>query len=384
MVHPVDGMKVYNGTTVTTPTNAPKGSTCATWQNKVWVAGDPSQPPRLYYSDIGSPNFSVNSFNDLREKDSSLITCLIGAAGLDISGRPGLLAFKQESAYRVYDSSNGAYNTLDTSIGCGSNIGVVAAFGRIYAASTRGIYWTDGVNPMQEASFKVENMFHDSVLNLSRPDLFCATRYQDRLWFSFPREGSTENNLAFELHPTGGWIMAHTNAASCYAVIDQSEVAMGSPSSNGLVFNMNRGGADDGAAIASYLQTYWTEPNDGNLTRIRRLRFVGLGIFDAALYKDYEVGQSLPTVHVELTSGAAIYDDAESIYDDPLTLYGPVAFHDFQDFWSIGTCRAFSIRISETSTDTGQARKALGDEQGEVGAWTLGHVQLLAIELGFH
>lgn len=381
LIHPVDGVRRYDGTTVTGPfTNFPLGNTCAAWQGKCWFAGNPTNPSRVSFTNIGAMTMDTNDWVDLREKDDSKIVCLAGSAGLDVAGRPGLLAFKEQSAYRIYDSTTGAYNTIDASVGCGSNIGAVSAYGRTYTISPRGIYYTNGLDPMVEASAKIENLFHEEVINLSRPDLYAAGRYQDRLRFSIPNGSNAANNVAIELHPLSGWVMLHTDAASAYASTNL-DLVMGSPSVNGMVYNGYRTGSDDGAAIASHMQTYWIEPNYGNLTRIRRARFVGYGSFGAALYKDYEAGQSLPSLSVDITPEGITWDGGAK-WDDGST-WGPAGFQDYQDFWSIGTARSFAVRISETSTISLPGRNVAGQSLDVVGAWTLAHVTLLTMDLGY-
>lgn len=389
MNHPVDGMFQYDGTTVTAVATAPKGDSVAVWQNRLW-SNDVTNAARVWYSDIGAFTYPVNNFNTLREKDTKKVTCLTGASGVDISGRPGLLAFKEDSAYRIYDSNTGAYTTIDTTTGTGSNIGAVSAYGRVYVASPRGVFWTDGINPLREATSKIENFFTGTRINQLRPDLYAAGRYMDRLWFSYPRATETANSIAFEHRPSGGgkedeqgWVVPHSCAASCYAMpTDGTEMVMGSPSTNGLVFNFNKTGGDDGANIASYIQTRWLEPNYGNLTRVRRLRFVGYGSFQAAPFKDYESAGSLPTKDVDISQASFDYDAVGSTYDAPGVVYGPVKFQEYQDFWSIGVFRALSVYISETSAVSNQGREVIGSTANEVGAWGIAHINAMAIELG--
>jgi hypothetical protein len=379
LIHPVDGVRRYDGTTVTgPPANAPLGNTCAAWQNKCWFAGNPVNPARVTYTDIGALTFNVNGFNELREKDSAKVTCLTGAAGLDIAGRPGLLAFKEKSAYRIYDSSNGAYNTIDASIGCSSAIGAVSAYGRTYVGSPMGIYYTNGLDPMVEVTAKIENFFSEAVMNHAQFALAAAGRYQDRLRFSFPAAGETFNSIAIEIHPLSGWVMVHDDAASAYASTD-TDLIMGSPTVAGRVYNGYRTGADDGTAIASHMQSYWLEPNFGNQVRVRRARFVGYGAFSASLYKDYETGSNLPSLNIDITPDTVQWDGFD--WDDG-SVWGPAAFQSYQDEWSIGVCRSFSLRVSETSTISRQGRTIAGQAFGEVGAWTLAHVNLQVIELG--
>lgn len=385
MIHPVDGVRMYDGTTVTGPfANFPLGDTCAAWQNKCWFAGNPTNPARVSYTDIGAMTMGVNNFNEIREKDTAKVTCLTGAAGLDISGRPGLLAFKGESAYRIYDSSNGAYNTIDASIGCGSNIGAVSAYGRTYVVNERGIYYTNGIDPMVEVSQKIENVFHSTRINQDRADLYCAGRYQDRLWFALPRAGDTFNSLAFELNPQSGWIMAHTMAGSVYCSKGRgaTDMIMGSPTVDGMVYDTHRTGADDGAAIASYLQAAWIMPAFGNKVNLRRIRFIGAGAFTATVLKDFEAGVSLPSMTVDISSNDPLYDAVTSEYDTD-DYYGPSGFQEKQDFYSIAKCFAFTIRIEETSTLTRAGRQLLsGGAESTLGAWSLSRALVWVIDLG--
>jgi len=258
LIHPVDGMRIYDGTTVTSPAGAPAGSTVATWQNRVWASQVAT--PRIWYSAIGDPtSWPGTNWVDIREKNSGEVVCLAGAGGLDVSGRPGLLAFKQDSAYRIYDSATGAYNTIDPAHGAASNISAVSVLGRTYVVNTDGIFSTDGLEPLELRSGLIENIFHKDQINQNRPDLFAAGRFHNRLHFSIPKAGETANSISFELEPTQGWIMRHTNAASAYAAIGDNvsqETAFGSPSAQGRIYNMNVGGSDAGAAITSRLQTY--------------------------------------------------------------------------------------------------------------------------------
>jgi len=381
MIHPVDGVKKYDGTTVTTVSTSIKGDSCASWQNRLWT-NDATNVDRVNWTDIGTDTFGGTNFNSIREKDSARIVNLSGASGVDISGRPGLLVFKADSTYRIYDSTNGAYNTIDATIGTASNISTAAMYGRVYSIHPRGIYYTDGINPMIEASQKIENFFHRSRINHDRPDLYCAGRAADRFWFSVPDAAATANTISLELHPLGGWIVPHTMAASAFATVGNSSADMifGSPTVNGRIYNSHSTGADDTANIASYFQSRWIEPDFGNKVRIRRLRMIGSGEFNAALYKNYESGQSLRTVLNEFEQpNIGIYDT--STYDST-AVYGPSQFQGISDHWSIGVVRSLSVRIDETSQLTQEGRPIIGVSTGTVGAWSLSHMSLMAIDLG--
>jgi hypothetical protein len=67
--------------------------------------------------DAGDPTAGRDDFNKLWEKDQQAIVALHIGSGQDILGKPGLLAFKQESTYRINDSGDGAYTTVDATVG---------------------------------------------------------------------------------------------------------------------------------------------------------------------------------------------------------------------------------------------------------------------------
>jgi hypothetical protein len=384
--HPVDGAFIYSGSgSATAVPSAPKGNACATWQNKVW-SNDVTADARLWKSDAAdATTWGPTSYIDIREKDSAKLTCFAGASGIDISGRPGFLVFKEDSAYRVNDPSSGVYTTIDAAIGCGSNIGAVNAYGRTYVVSSRGIYSTDGLNPMREESRLIETLFNKNQINQNRADLFAAGRYQDRLYFSVPRSGETANSIAIELQPDEKWLTLHSNAASVYASIGKAvtDMAFGSPVNNGRIYNSHTGGSDAGVAISSQFQTRWAEPADGKLARLRSSRVVGRGTFSADVFKDYRDGSSQAALAVNIQPGGAIWDDVNSRWDDPDTIYGPLYFQSYQDFYSLGTCRAVSVMFSETSSSSIDGRTIAGGAVPvEVGAWTLAYISFLTFDLG--
>jgi hypothetical protein len=198
-----------------------------------------------------------------------------------------------------------------------------------------------------------------------------------------PRAGATANNLALEYHPVEGWFTAGSNAASCYTLYGKSaqKLLAGSPTVNGQVYEYDKTGADDGAAIASRWQSRWLEPTSGHPIRIRRLRVSGEGTFTMNVFHDYELGpaESMP---VAITSSAATYD-ASFTYDSPSSLYGPTKSEDKQDFMSLGVVKAFSLQITETSTVSSFGTAYLGGTATpELGAWAMFGLNVSFVPLG--
>ena len=376
--HPIDGGYLYSGSgSPTAVASAPKGNVAATWQNKVW-ANDITTPARWWRSDAGTPGtWGVTSYIDIREKDSAKLTCAAGASGIDIAGRPGLLVFKDSSAYRINDPTTGSYTTIDSSVGCGSSLGAVTAYGRTYVISPRGIYSTDGLNPMREDSRLINPLFTKTQTNADRGDLYAAGRRGDRLYFSVPRAGQTANTLAIELNPQENWFTLRTDAASAYASIGP-EMVIGSPSVAGRIYDANQTGSDAGVDITSQFQTRWAEPADGKLSRLRSARVVGSGAWQADVFKDYSDGASQAALMVDIESGGMIWN--EDNWNE--AEWGPIFFQGYQDFYSLGTARSVSIMINETSSLTSSGHSIAGGPAPIKGAWTMAYFSILTIDLG--
>lgn len=388
-VHPVDG--VYSspdGITWTHIASSPPGTSIVPWQNRLIVCGDPANPTRVSACAIGDGTDWATTAghgwnNEIRENpnDGSALLCLAAASGVDIAGRPGLIACKRDSTYRIYDSSTGAYQTLDPNIGAASAKSVTTSFGKTIILSRFGVFWTDGVAPLQKASARVDPLFTPAALAEAQLDLCAAGSFGDRCYFSIPRFGQTANDLALEYHPIEGWITAGSNAATCYATYAASTQALysGSPTVSGQVFQQLSGGSDNGAAIASWFQTKWFEPTEGFFTRFRSAKALGRGSFDLYTRKDYETGQGIHRT-VAIVPGGFVW--GVGVWGTGV--WGPSTYIGYSDpMPSLGTGRSVSFRVEETSTSTSTAPALLGTgATATVGAWGLAGLDLLYVALG--
>jgi hypothetical protein len=394
IVHPIDGLFQSDGTLAgtTAVAGSPKGSAVCAWQNRLIVGGDPSNKAELYGSGIGDGTDWLTTTghgwtNQLRDGSSSgtddLILTVGAANGVDIQGRPGLIVCKRNVTYRVYDSDTGFYQILDSAIGAASALSVVNLSGYTIILSPKGIFRTDGVTGLVPASTKLDPLFTPGQLAWDQLDLWCAGVKGDRAVFSMPRVGQSANNVALEYHPLQGWIVAGSNAAACYTVYakNSQKLLAGSPSVNGQVYEMDKTGADDGAAIVSRYQIRWVEPTAGHPIRIRRVRVSGNGTFLIDVFKDYDVSSS-ETVEAQITGNAAVYDDAGAVYDNTLSLYGPLKTENYEDFYSLGVCKAFSLRITETSANSGTGVAPLAGSAPTVGAWQMYGLDVSFVPLG--
>ena len=383
--------------------SSPKAQCLAVWQNKLWAA----EGNKIFASQTGNaetlttppgggtaipPWDMTNDFNAILEKDSLPITALGGGQGMDISGRPGLLVFKDDSTYRVNESRSaaagtetnpiffGAYTTLHTHAGAAGPLAVTtASTGQTCFIGKRGIYMTDGVNAPQEVSGRIEPFFSDAELQYfsGATAQWSAGRFRDRVLFSVTRtQGKPDYTLEF--NPIQGWIVPHSFGISAYTetFMDQKEFI---GAQNGKILSLFLSGSDDGVPIHARWQSRWYEPFGGYEFRMRRLRITGRGQFNLYTRVDY-------TLAAGVLSAFQVFDSSSewgvAIWGQ--TLWGTNPVEAYQDFWSLGYGKSVSFVIDETSSDNliGPPLNITGSVQ-ETGAFTFYSAKLDMIRLGY-
>lgn len=388
--HPVDGLfKTSDAVTWTavggvgTPT---KCDALAVWQNKLWVNDRTgANPSRVYFSNAGAPDaFGSTSFVDLREKDNEQVVAFHISSGQDVLGRAGLLAFKQESFYRINDSGTGAFLTVDATQGAASALAVIGVGPKIYFLNKHGIFWwQEGQRGANNASDLFLPLWDPSQVNLGQLDLWCAGRRGNRVRFSLTRAGSLANDLAIEHHPDYKWLAPCSNAMSCYASsTGTSETNYGgSPTVNGQVYQLGQGGTDDGAAIFSRFRTRWVEPAGGFKASLWQIRLHGRGAGTMKIVKDYASsgGTAYP---FNMTGGSNLYDSG--LFYDSGVLYSTPAYSYTQPFYTPGACRSFSIELSASGTTVSARPPLFGTGVAPVaGAWALYGLEWLYTPMTF-
>jgi hypothetical protein len=395
IIHPVDGLFVSDGTSGGTSAVAggPKGTAVVAWQNRLLALGDPATPTRVQASKVGDPtSWTPAAGTDnpweifIRVLDDKALVGFEPALGVDVLGRPGLIVFKGNSTYRIYDSSSGAYVVLSNTAGAASALSVWTIFDRVGFLSTTGIYEIVADGAPQLVSSRLQPLFTGALqqIDTSQASLFCAGVDGDRVRMSLCRYGSSANDLALEYHPLQGWIVPGSLAASCYATNPTTGVVIGGhPTTNGQVHTFNSGGSDDGTEIASWFQTKWFEPNAGMRAQLWRLRMNGRGTTgNIYLRKDYAIANDVG-YPFSLQDDTPSWDTGVD-WDNDLYLWGPQGFQQTQDFYGLGTCdSAVAFRVEETSSSILSGQQiAGGSTTPTVGAWALYNLDLLHVPLG--
>lgn len=390
-VHVQDGVFVYDGATWTLATAAVKGSCIAPWQNKVFVGGDlrAGNNSVVWWSNAGNPSIFTTGtdFNGLREKDDAPITALGLGQGQDVAGRPGLLVFKEESAYRINSSATGAFTTIDGSAGAAGALAVVTCFGVTCVINKLGIFTTDanGVNELTLASGKIPDYFRPDALNFGAQGLWCAGVYKDRVLFSVPwGAGQASNNRTLEFHPQLGWIVPHDFGASAFTTYSKNDQKLHAASPNAAyVYEQFKSGSDDGAAISARYQTRWIIPRVGMLNSFRRLRLGGRGAFSLFTKLDFDQGQGELNA-VSLLGTAFTWNDAGAVWNNPGMIWGPTTYEDYADFQEPGFGRAIAFNMTHVGTQSATGPKILEDGPApEIGAFAFYSLTLDYIDAGY-
>lgn len=304
---------------------------------------------------------------------------------MDTEGRAGLLAFKENSSYRIHSLTDGAYTVVDYNFGASGPLCVTTNNGMTGAISKRGIIVMRGDASVPIlASHKIEPLFRSSQLTHAAAANMAAGNYEDRMVFSLPWDGSSTNNLTLEYHPNFEWMVPHSFGATVFATYTKNtrrllagKVGTGA-SSFGYVLHCFTGGADDGDPIACRASTKWFEPNGGSAIRFRRAVVNGRGDFTLSVKHDYDTGagEGFP-ISIQGTAGVW----GASIWG--LDTWGATLQQDYQEIFSLGVARAISFSISESSTLTSVGVPFAQDGAAEsVGAVALYGVNTDMVTLG--
>lgn len=243
-------------------TEGPVGSYIEVYRDTLFVAGDPNNPSRLYYSAGGDlvNDFSATAgggFIDIAKNDGQVITGLI-------KFKTVLLVFKTNSIYQFTFSSNSApsYELVNPAIGCVAPRSLVAVENDIFFASARGIFtigneagFSFDVLRTNELSSRIRSIYETiEQSRLSDIAAIYATKNNKNLViFSYTPTGSTTNSEAIIYDRERlGWLHWTNIKANCFTqYIDSASVShvLYGDDSSGYVKEMFEGDDDFGTAI---------------------------------------------------------------------------------------------------------------------------------------
>lgn len=333
VVHGADGVFTWNGAAFTSVAAAVTGTGIAVWQNKCWVVkgtsttnGSPTAS-RLSWCEPGDVT-TWTGFVDVREKDNDR---LMGVAATEAA----LLVFKEESTYRVNNSTTGSYSMIDATNGAAGPNCVSVDGPRVYHFCRNGMFSTTGQQP-QELTRKVRPLFTPESLSIPNAvKAVVAPHYNGTLRVSYPTLGNTNNNVTIEYSLTRGWCTLHSYAFRFYVIGDSGFNLYSSDVTGANLYGLSGSssnlGGDNAAAIDCYWRSAWLQPGGGKKVRLRGALVAGFGSWTLRVYRDWSYTN---------------FVDRALVLGDPTT--AKVAAQ--APVYSLGTARAFSFELRETST----------------------------------
>ena len=198
-------------------TLAPKGKFIELHYDRLWIAGDPDNPDRVYFSTNGVNGADINDWTIplADEEEINMHGGFIDVRSYDGSGIIGMKVvmnyvtiFKSHSAYKVYGSSQENYEMVQifSSEGAIGDKTICTGNNGLYFLNKDGIYYYDGTNTSL-ISTKVNKIFEE--LNINYADNAVGLYADNKYYLAFPTGDSTINNKLLIYNVTLGAFMLY-------------------------------------------------------------------------------------------------------------------------------------------------------------------------------
>lgn len=288
-------------------------------ENRLVAAYPTANNSRIGFSDPGAPEtFGGLNYVDLTPGDGERITALC-------SWRELVFAFK-ESKFFVFGqtttSTTGTpvfnYRPVYSGVGTIGRACAVSSPAGVYFLSRRGIYLTNGNDPVL-VSRAIDPIFQGGLvspfssygLNYAAIDRCALHWHAERLYFSYPSGTSTVNNRVLVFDPKNNYWTIWDMPANKFCTFrpDDAEelmfgVATGLNPPNHIHRHSSAYDDDDGTAIASHYQSGFYEINPGMKTTTRWTELWGSGALTYEMFTDHSSTDPL-TRSESITLGTA-------------------------------------------------------------------------------
>jgi hypothetical protein len=244
--------KKWDGTTFANQAGSPPiAKYIRVHKNRMFLAGNPTNPSRLYFSELGDPeNWPVLYFIDIGKGDGDKIT----GFGVLLDN---LVIFKTNSIWVLQGDSpsNFVLRKVVDGYGSVSQTSITNVKETLTAFTKDGALFFDGVRSAL-ASEKIEKTIKN--LNKSYLSLASAVFFDNKLYIAVPEGDSMKNNLVlvFDTLRTA-WTLYRGIPVSEWVVwrkYNQDILLFGS-SETGQVYEFGVGYSDDGNPIEAYFVT---------------------------------------------------------------------------------------------------------------------------------
>lgn len=248
-------------------TDGPKGKYIALYKDSLFIAGDPANPSRVYYSGGGDKinDFTVGSGGgliDVSKNDGQAVTGLIVFKNT-------LIIFKEDSIWQFSFTSSGLPQIVQVnpSVGCIAPRSIVAVENDVFFASRRGIFtigneagFAFDVLRTNELSARVRATYRTIdpayIQNISA--IYTSDANKNLVIFSYTPSGSTTNSKALVYDRERlGWYKWSNIPANCWTAFrgtDGINHWLYGDDASGYVKEILTGSDDFGSSIRGYFR----------------------------------------------------------------------------------------------------------------------------------
>lgn len=236
----------------------PLASLVASYQEHIFLAGDPLNPHQLYWSKRFKPeSWPTENYVEIGNADDP-INALAPIAGV-------LGVFTRSTKYRVTGNNTSGFVHWEaiSHRGTRSPKSVVATDQGVLFVSPDGVWSSNFIAPDEKLSSKIEGLFNGSdaddnlgenVINQNALDQICAAFYKNKYYFSYPSGISTTNDrMAVYDFSSEEWTIYDHGMSSMTTEHDVNYLVAGG--TDGNLYILETDNDDDGSDIAYQAKT---------------------------------------------------------------------------------------------------------------------------------
>lgn len=196
----------------------PKGKFCTIHNNRLWIAGDPTYPSRVYYSDDSSHDyFPVDNYILARENDGDIVTFIKNFLGV-------LTVGKENSISKIYTTGSDPVTDWYVSdpftfVGCSAPYSAVETLVGIIYLSRDGIYKFDG-----QTSTLISDAVTPEIQNISSSNFLNSVGAFNKntyyLGYTDGRISSDANNRVLLFNLLRNSYSIDTLSVNCFSVFN--------------------------------------------------------------------------------------------------------------------------------------------------------------------
>lgn len=231
----------------TTYSVPPMGKLSLVYQNRLWIANNPTYPSRVYYSQPGSHEmFLPNSYLDIRVNDGDPITMLSNFLGVLTVGKPNSIQKIRTPSVTGSPATDWSITDPFTTIGCVSMYSYQQTPAGIMYLGNNGIYNFDG-NFSGLVSDPVTPVIRD-ISNYNYTNIWSGF-YQNQYYMAYTSKesGATSNNRVLIYDLISKAFSIDTSNIGVFSTLrggNDIEILYAGDVSNGKVYSYTSGAHD--------------------------------------------------------------------------------------------------------------------------------------------